>query len=154
MQSLLSLLHHAQDESDRALSAWQVANNAKLAIVAQYEQLLLYRREYEERWSRQFSEHGQMELVRSYHGFMQRLTQALEHQQGTVHNAALRADKARTLLRERELRVASVRKLIERRAAAERQLRERIEQKADDEHATRIALARDVRGLRSAAVPL
>ncbi len=137
MQSLLSLLHHAQDESDRALSAWQVANNAKLAIVAQYEQLLLYRREYEERWSRQFSEHGQMELVRSYHGFMQRLTQALEHQQGTVHNAVLRADKARALLRERELRVASVRKLIERRQQQLRVNAGRREQKFNDEMASR-----------------
>ncbi len=138
MQSLLSLLHHAQDESDRALSAWQVANNAKLAIVAQYEQLLLYRREYEERWSRQFSEHGQMELVRSYHGFMQRLTQALEHQQGTVHNAVLRADKARALLRERELRVASVAKLIERRSREIRLGYERREQKQFDEMSARI----------------
>jgi flagellar protein FliJ len=137
MQSLLSLLHHAQDERDRALSAWQLANNAKLAIEAQYEQLLLYRREYEERWSRQFSEHGQMELVRSYHGFMQRLTQALEHQQGTVKNSALRADKARTLLRERELRVASVRKLIERRQQQLHVDAGRREQKLNDELASR-----------------
>jgi flagellar protein FliJ len=137
MQSLMTLLHHAQDERDRAMNAWQVANNAKLAIEAQYEQLLLYRREYEERWSRQFSEHGQMELVRSYHGFMQRLTQALDHQQSTVNNAAQRADKARALLHEREMRVASVRKLIERRQQQLRVDAGRREQKFNDEMASR-----------------
>ncbi|MFZ2648566.1 MAG: flagellar export protein FliJ [Burkholderiaceae bacterium] len=137
MKSLLALQRHLQDERDRAAAAWQAANNAQLAIEAQYEQLLAYRREYETRWSHQFSTQGEMELVRSYHGFMLRLTQAVEHQHGTVQSAGTRAGKARAQLREREMRVAAVCKLIERRAQQGRVATGRREQKFNDEMAAR-----------------
>ena len=149
MQSLLTLLRHAQDERDRCAASWQVAHDAQLALEAQYEQLLAFRHEYEERWSRQFSEQGQIELVRSYHAFMQRLTQALDHQQGTVKAAVTRAAKARVVLREREVRVASVRKLLERRDQQARTDSHRREQKFNDEMASRVVHDSSVQGLAS-----
>ncbi len=137
MNSLLTMLRQAEEERDRCAAAWFVANNAHAAIDAQYEQLLAYRREYETRWIHQFSELGQIELVRSYHGFMVRLTQAVEHQHGTVQAAAARAAQARAQLQQREIRVASVRKLIERRQHVARTEAGRREQKFNDEMASR-----------------
>ncbi len=149
MNTLLTLLRQAEDERDRCAALWLAAANAHSAIEAQYEQLMAYRREYETRWSRQFSEQGQMELVRSYHGFMLRLTQAVEHQQGTVQGAATRAQQARSQLRERELRVASVRKLIERRQQQVRVDTTRREQKFSDEMASRVVRDSAFHGLAS-----
>jgi flagellar protein FliJ len=141
MNALLTMLRQAEEERDRCAAASRAASDAHAAIAAQYEQLLAYRGEYESRWSHQFSELGHMELVRSYHGFMQRLTQALEHQQGTVAGAAERARQARALLLEREVRVASVRKLIERRQHQMRVDAGRREQKFNDEIAARRGVA-------------
>ena len=138
MQSLLTLLRHAEEERDRCAAAWLVANSAHTAIQAQYEQLLAYRREYESRWSHQFSQQGEMEIVRSYHAFMVRLTQAVEHQLGTVQQAGDRAAKAHAQLRSREIRVASVRKMIERRQQQARTDAGRREQKFNDEMASRV----------------
>jgi flagellar protein FliJ len=137
MNSLLTMLRQAESERDRCAAAWLVASNAHAAIAAQYDQLLAYRREYEQRWIHQFSDLGQIELVRSYHGFMLRLTQAVEHQQGTVQDAATRAAQARAQLLAREVRVASVRKLIERRQQVARAQAGRREQKFNDEMASR-----------------
>jgi flagellar protein FliJ len=137
MNSLLTMLQQAEAERDRCAAAWRVASNAHAAIAAQYDQLLAYRREYEQRWIHQFSDLGQIELVRSYHGFMLRLTQAVEHQQGTVQDAATRATQARAQLLAREVRVASIRKLLERRQQAARTQAGRREQKFNDEMASR-----------------
>ena len=95
------------------------------------------------------SEQGQIELVRSYHGFMQRLTQALDHQQGTVKAAVTREAKARVVLREREVRVASVRKLLERREQQASSDSHRREQKFNDEMASRVVQDSSVQGLAS-----
>ena len=133
MQALLTLLEHAEEDRNRALAAHQVASASQLAAQVQFEQLLEYRRDYEARWLTQFAEHGQMELVRSYHAFMIRLTQAVEHQQLALQQAGARLAPARSALRDRELRVASVRKLIERRRQRERAELARCEQKLNDE---------------------
>ncbi len=149
MNSLLTMLRQAEDERDRCAAAWFVAQNAHASIEAQYEQLLAYRREYETRWIHQFSEVGQIELVRSYHGFMVRLTQAVEHQQGTVQAAAARAAQARAQLQQREMRVAAVRKLIERREQIARTEAGRREQKFNDEMASRVVHDSAYQGLAS-----
>ena len=149
MNSLLTLLRQAEEERDRCAAAWFVANNAHAAIDAQYQQLLAYRREYETRWIHQFSELGQIELVRSYHGFMVRLTQAVAHQHGTVQAAAARAVQARAQLQARETRVASVRKLIERRQQLARTAAGRREQKFNDEMASRVEYDSAFHGLAS-----
>jgi flagellar FliJ protein len=149
MNALLTLLRQAEEERDRCAAAWSVASNNHTAIEAQYEQLLAYRREYEMRWIHQFSEQGQMELVRSYHGFMVRLTQAVEHQLGTVQSAASRAQQARAQLLSHEMRVASVRKLIERRQHLARADAGRRGQKFNDEMAARVVHDSAFHGLAS-----
>jgi flagellar FliJ protein len=136
MQSLIALLQHTEAERDRTLAACQAASAAHLSAQSQYDQLLDYRREYEARWNGQFSQQGQIELVRCYHGFMLRLTQAVEHQQAVVQGAQTRLASARAALRERETRVAAVRKLIERRSVRERGELARREQKLSDEMAS------------------
>ncbi len=64
MESLQLLLKHAEEERDRALGAFQLANANQLAAEAQHVQLLGYRRDYEARWQGQFSQLGQIDLVR------------------------------------------------------------------------------------------
>ena len=122
--------------------AWaeaQQAAQAQIAAVAQAEQLLTYRREYEQRWGEQFKSEGKMELVHCYRGFMDRLTQAVDQQERIAQNANAQMERAREVLRDHEVRVASVRKLIERRAQELRLSAERIEQKQTDEFGARSA---------------
>jgi flagellar FliJ protein len=138
MKSLLVLLKKAEEERDRCLAASQAAQASHVAAVAQHDQLLSYRRDYEQRWQGQFGQQGQMELVRCYHGFMLRLSQAVEHQQAAVQQAAARLEAALAVLRDREVRVASVRKLIERRRQRAHTEHERREQKQTDERGARI----------------
>ena len=133
MESLQLLLKHAEEERDRALGAFQVANANQLAAEAQHEQLLGYRRDYEARWQGQFSQHGQIELVRCYHAFMVRLDHAVQHQQAARQQTSARLDEASATVREREIRVASVRKLMVRRHQRERSEQARREQKLNDE---------------------
>ena len=117
-------------------------------------QLEAYRADYRHRWSLRLAQGVGLDIVRCYQGFADRLEVAIAQQAHAVTLAQAASVRAGDVLSAHELRVASVRKLIERRSAAERQLRERIEQKADDEQATRIALSRDVHGLRNTGVPL
>lgn len=135
METLALLLKHAEDERDRSMATFQTATVNQSSALAQLDQLLNYRRDCETRWQGQFTQQGQMELVRSYHGFMIRLTQAVEHQQLSVKQAAERLAAARAALRERELRVASVHKLIARRQLRVRSDAARREQKLNDERA-------------------
>lgn len=139
METLLTLLRTAEDERDRCRAAMLAVAAQHQAAQVQHDQLLAYRGEYETRWQTQFSQHGVMELVHAYQGFMRRLSQALEQQHGVVQQVARQLDAARGVLREREIRVASVRKLIERRAQRERLAANRREQKLNDERATRSA---------------
>lgn len=138
MQTLLLLLKHAETDRDSALAACEMARRAEHAARTQHQQLLDYRRDYEMRWNRQFSQGGEMALVRCYHEFMARLSQAVDQQQGTLHNATENKDAALKTLRERELRVASVGKLIERRSREIRLGSERREQKQFDEMASHV----------------
>lgn len=137
MESLQLLLKHAEEERDRALGAFQLATTHQLAAEAQHEQLLGYRRDYEARWQGQFSQQGQIELVRCYHAFMVRLDQAVQYQQAARQQTSARLDEASASLREREIRVASVRKLMARRHQRERSEQARREQKLTDERGAR-----------------
>ena len=85
----------------------QRAQAASRPRTAQAEQLLAYRRDYEQRWSAQFCREGTIELVRCYQGFIERLTQAVEQQERVAEHAdsAARARAPRSL-REHEMRVA------------------------------------------------
>ena len=138
MQTLLLLLKHAETDRDSALAASELATRAERACNAQLNQLEGYRGDYETRWNAQFSRGGEMALVRCYHDFMARLTQAVEQQQQAAQAAAKQRDAALLNLRERELRVASVAKLMERRSREIRVGFERREQKQFDEMAAHI----------------
>ncbi len=151
--TLTTLLEQAEAERNQALAAFTHTRARCDAARDQALQLEAYRADYRQRWSLRLARGAGLDIVRCYQGFADRLEVAIAQQARAVTLAQAALARAGDLLSAHELRVASVRKLIERRAAAERQLRERVEQKADDEHATRIALTRDVRGLRSAAVP-
>ena len=141
LQPLLALLAQTERERDVAIADAQRAAQAQLAAVAQSEQLLNYRREYEQRWGAQFRNEGKMELVNCYRGFVDRLSQAVDQQQRIAQHASAQLDRARDTLLQHEVRVASVRKLIERRAKELRLSLDRIEQKQTDEFGARASWA-------------
>ena len=139
LQPLMALLEQTEQERDAALRLQQRAQAEHLAAVAQSEQLVAYRREYEQRWGDRFASAGHIELVHSYHGFMTRLTQAVDHQQRVVDAASGTLERTGAALVEQEMRVASVRKLIERRVQEMQRQSERHEQRQLDELAARAA---------------
>lgn len=139
MQPLMTLLAQAERERDVALSDAQRSVQAHQAAADQAEQLVVYRREYEQRWSTRFQSEGRIELVHCYRAFTDRLTQAVEQQQRVVQHAAAQMERTRITLAEHEMRVASVRKLIERRAKELRLSADRVEQKQADEFGARMA---------------
>ncbi len=139
LHPLTTLLAQTERERDLALADQLRAQNAHSAAVAQAEQLLLYRREYEQRWHKQFASLGKIELVRCYQGFMERLTQAVEQQTRSAEHTAQQVERSSAELRAAELRCASVRRLIERRVREQRADSERREQKQSDEQSARAA---------------
>lgn len=139
LQPLMALLEQTEQERDAARSRQQRALADHQAAVAQAEQLVQYRREYEQRWGERFAQAGHIELVHSYHGFMSRLTMAVEHQARVVESAGATLERASAALVEQEMRVASVRKLIERRVQELQRQSERREQGQLDELASRAA---------------
>ena len=139
MQPLIALLAQTERERDAAWAEAQAAAQNLSNATAQLEQLIAYRREYEQRWNNQFRSEGRMELVHCYRGFMDRLTQAVEQQQRVADYAAAQGERTKTLLAEQEVRVASVRKLIERRQQELRLSADRAEQKQTDEFGSRMA---------------
>jgi flagellar protein FliJ len=139
IQPLMSLLSHAEGERDEALAHRQRMREALDAARAQSVQLLAYRRDYEQRWAERFAQAGQVQLLHSYHGFVTRLTQAIEHQQRVVAQAERQLERAVHTLQQQELRVASVLKLIERRVAEIERTSTQREQRSLDELASRAA---------------
>ncbi|NUZ05935.1 flagellar export protein FliJ [Piscinibacter koreensis] len=142
LDSLLTLLHQAERERDFALAEQQKVQAAHDAAKAQAQQLVTYRREYEQRWSEQFCREGKIELVRCYQGFVQRLTQAVDQQARVADHAANQLARASANVRECEVRAAAVRKLIERRTHEGQLAAERREQKQSDELAARATWGR------------
>lgn len=138
LQPLMALLAQTERERDQAWSEAQRAGQAQQDAAARAEQLIVYRREYEQRWNSQFKIEGRIELLHCYRGFMDRLSQALEQQQRIAAHAQAQLERARATLAEHELRVASVRKLIERRRQELRLSADRIEQKQTDEFGSRM----------------
>ncbi len=139
MQSLLTLLAHAERERDAALAELRRCQINERNAQAQAEQLQTYRREYEQRWSGEFSRSGGIAIVQCYQGFVTRLGQAIDQQVRIAQAAAQRLEHAEKIWRDHELRVASVGKLIGRRNVELRSLEGRREQKLLDEQASRMA---------------
>jgi flagellar FliJ protein len=139
---LTALLAQSERQRDLALADQLKAQTVHGAAKAQAEQLLTYRREYEQRWSAEFCREGRIELVRCYQGFMERLTQAVDAQVQAASHAAAHLERADATVRDCEIQCASVRKLVERRLAEGRRDADRHEQKHHDELAARIAWGR------------
>ncbi len=150
LQPLLALLALAEAERDRSLAECRQAARAAEIAAQQADQLIGYRSDYEQRWTTRFRTEGTMPVVHCYQGFMNRLGQAVSHQDQVIRTAAERLAAAEQSLRQHELRVASVRKLIERREQEMRLSADRREQKSTDEFAARAALHR-LSGLRASA---
>jgi flagellar protein FliJ len=142
LQPLMTLLAHTEGARDEALAHSQRQDAAHRAAQTQAEQLLSYRRDYEQRWGEHFSRQAKVELLHCYQGFIERLSQAIEQQSRAAALAASQAGTAGAALREAEMRVASVRKLIERRIAERQHSDDRREQKQSDEFAARLAWQR------------
>ena len=139
LHALTVLLAQNLRQRDAAIAEHLRAQAASRAAAAQAEQLRTYRHEYAQRWRTQFAVKGQIEVVHCYQIFMDRLTQAVEHQTRIEANAAQQVTHALAALTAAELRCASVRKLIERRTLEHRLAAERREQKHSDEFAARAA---------------
>ena len=139
LQPLAVLLERNERQRDVAMAEHQRTVTAGQAAAAQAEQLRVYRGEYEQRWQAHFARDGAIELLRCYQGFMERLTQAVEHQARVEVHAALQIERAQLALREADMRCASVRLLIERRTRERRLADERRDQKLTDEFAARAA---------------
>lgn len=142
LQSLRTLLEHAETERDTAASALRDAEAAAARHDAQAGQLGDYRNQFQTRWTAQFRQPTAPTLLQCHHGFSQRLDQAISQQQAQCRQQAQRVQRARDVLRHKEQRVAAVRKLMERRLAAQQQQADRRDQKQTDEAAQRAAWAR------------
>jgi flagellar FliJ protein len=146
LHSLNVLLAQTERQRDEALAEQFKLDAARRAAEAQAEQLVVYRREYEQRWSAEFCREGKIELVRCYQGFIVRLTQAVEQQQRVARHAAAQVERAAAIVRGHEVRAAALKKLVERRAHEGQLVAMRLEQKQSDEHAARVAWQRHAAG--------
>ena len=147
----LALLHTLLDrEKKRRDEQMAQVRNAVANVEAQQQQadsLTTYRSEYCQKWSATFQQAAPMEILRSYHGFLSRLDQAIGQQQSVVEHAQRMADVQRQRLIEREIRVATVERLIKRREAMLSRIADRRDQKNLDELAQRLSAARAHAGL-------
>lgn len=139
IEPLIALLEQTERERDDMQQQTLRLQDAHAAAQARADQLLGYRGEYEQRFASQFREASSIELMRSYQGFVARLTQAVDQQTVAAQRAHAQWQRAAEALREHEVRVASVRKLIESRMREMRLEADRREQKASDELAMRAA---------------
>ena len=144
---LKTLLEREQKRRDEQMAA---VRNAVANAEAQQQQadgLTGYRSEYCRKWSAQFQQAAQMEILRSYHGFLSRLDQAITQQVSVVEHARRMVEAQRQRLVEREIRVATVERLIKRREAMLAKVADRRDQKNLDELAQRLSSARAQTGL-------
>jgi flagellar FliJ protein len=139
LKALALLLAQAERQRDEALAEQIKAESARRAAAAQAEQLVAYRREYEQRWGTEFCRDGKIELVRCYQGFIERLTQAVEQQERVAAHAAVHAERAEAIVRGHELRAAALKKLVERRVRQAEVAAARLAQKESDDRAVRAA---------------
>ena len=144
---LKTLLEREQKRRDEQMAQ---VRNAVANAEAQQQQadgLTRYRSEYCRKWSAQFQQAAQMEILRSYHGFLSRLDQAITQQASVVEHARRMVDAQRQRLVEREIRVATVERLIQRREALLAKVADRRDQKNLDELAQRLSATRAQAGM-------
>ena len=139
LHTLNLLLEKVSSERDDA-QAWltecqQRATQARSTA----GELSQYRRDYEQRWGKQFAQNGTMDIVQCYQNFSGKLNDAIVSQDQMASHAEQRMEAARAALMAVEMRVAAIKKLIERRQAEAQLMRQRQEQKTSDEFAARVA---------------
>lgn len=144
---LRTLLEREQKRRDEQRAHVRAAAANVETQQQQADGLTGYRAEYCQKWSAQFRQAAQMEILRSYHGFLSRLDQAISQQQSVVEHAKRMAEAQRQRLVEREIRVATVERLIQRREALLAKAADRRDQKNLDELAQRLSSARAQSGL-------
>jgi flagellar FliJ protein len=142
LQPLMTLLEHASAQRDQALAAHQRALDAVQAAEQQTEGLREHRRQTMQRTTEQFRQAGAVQLMQCYHGFMDRLDEAVVQQERQLSLQQGRCAAAQAALVAAEQRVAAVRKLIEGRTAEAAHTLARQDQKATDESASRAAWQR------------
>ncbi len=146
--ALLNLL--LERERKRRDEQMAQVRSAVANVEAQQQQadgLTGYRTEYCQKWSAQFRQAAQIEILRSYHGFLARLDQAISQQESVVEHARRMVDVQRQRLIERGIRVATVERLIKRREALLAKVADRRDQKNLDELAQRLSSARAHSGM-------
>jgi flagellar FliJ protein len=144
LSSLSALLAQAERRRDLALADEAAARAAHVQARGKADELVAYRRSYEQRWSGAFTADGAIELVRCYQGFVERLSQAIDHQQRATALAESRMLRATEELRELEVRAAAIQKLIERRTKELLLAADRREQRQSDEFSARVAWNRQL----------
>jgi flagellar protein FliJ len=144
---LNTLLEREQKRRDEQMARVRSAAANVEAQQQQADGLTGYRSEYCRKWSAQFQQAAQIEILRSYHGFLARLDQAISQQESVVEHARRMVDVQRQHLIEREIRVATVERLIKRREALLARIADRREQKNLDELAQRLSGARAHSGM-------
>ena len=144
---LRTLLEREQKRRDDQMAVVRTAAANAEAQQQQADGLVGYRTEYCQKWSAQFQRAATIEILRSYHGFLSRLDQAITQQQSVAEHALRMVEVQRQRLVEREIRVATVERLIKRREAMLAKVAERRDQKNLDEMAQRLATARAHAGL-------
>ena len=144
---LRTLLEREQKRRDEQMAHVRSAAANAEAQQQQADGLTGYRAEYCQKWSAQFQRAAQMEILRSYHGFLSRLDQAITQQKAVVEHAQRMVEVQRQRLVEREIRVATVERLIKRREALLAKVADRRDQKNLDELAQRLSTMRAHTGL-------
>jgi len=139
---LKTLLEREQKRRDEQMASVRAAVANAEAQQQQADGLSTYRTDYCRKWSAQFQQAAQMEILRSYHGFLSRLDQAITQQQSVLEHAGRMVEVQRQRLVEREIRVATVERLIKRREAMLAKIADRRDQKNLDEMAQRLTSAR------------
>ena len=147
LELLRTLLERERKRRDEQLAHVRTAVANAQAQQQQSDGLTTYRSEYCQKWSAQFQQAAQMEILRSYHGFLARLDQAIGQQQSVVEHAQRMVEAQRERLVEREIRVATVERLIQRREAALAKVADRRDQRNLDELAQRPSASRTHAGM-------
>ncbi len=138
-QALHTVLERAVSERDDATAQLYLRLENSRRLGSQREQLVNYRSEYQTRWTQQFKQLANMEVVHSYQAFVDRLDHAIGQLDQQAHSASSMVEQARAQLLARETRVAAVRKLMARRGAEQTQRNTAREQRHSDEMATMAA---------------
>jgi flagellar FliJ protein len=134
-QALHTLLDLAERERDEAATRMAQAEQAAQAQRLQWDQLQAYHADYAARSPALGGRAAPIELLKCHGAFMERLHQALTHQQRAVEAAEATLVQRRQQLLALETRLASVKKLLERRSEVAALHLHRQDQRRADEAA-------------------